>query len=98
MQAIEFEPDELIETRVRYYRALRLLLGSQQHTVNSLQAIQKDHINYPNSICNHVEQDLDPLDREKTVNAIVMDLTAKAMHIAWGNPCMNVYHTFHLEG
>jgi isopenicillin-N N-acyltransferase-like protein len=98
MQAIEFEPDELIETRVRYYRALRLLLGSQQHTVNSLQAIQKDHINYPNSICNHVEQDLDPLDREKTVNAIVMDLTAKTMHIAWGNPCMNVYHTFHLEG
>jgi len=97
MQAIEYEPDELIGTRVRYYRSLRLLQNTQQHTVNSLQAIQKDHMNYPNSICNHAEHDIDPLDREKTINAIVMDLTARTMHIAWGNPCVNVFHTYHLE-
>lgn len=97
MQFIEYEPDELIGTRVRYYRALRMLLNGQQHTVKSLQAIQKDHINFPNSICNHAEHDLDPLDREKTINAMVMDLTARAMHIAWGNPCANAFHTFHLE-
>jgi isopenicillin-N N-acyltransferase-like protein len=97
MQAIEDEPDELINTRVRYLRAKRLLAKTAQHTVMSLQMIQRDHINFPNSICNHAEEDMYPLDREKTVNAMVIDLTARVMHIAWGNPCTNPYHTFYLD-
>jgi hypothetical protein len=40
---------------------------------------------------------LNPLDREKTINALVIDLTARVMHLAWGNPCTNPYHTYHLE-
>ena len=98
MQSVEYESDELIGTRVRYFRALRLIKTSGQHTVKSLQAIQRDHINFPSAICNHVNKESDPLDREKTINALVMDLTAKVMHIAWGNPCENPYHAFHLEG
>jgi isopenicillin-N N-acyltransferase like protein len=97
LQAIEYEPDELINTRVRYYRALRLLRREDQHTVKTLEAIQRDHLNYPNSICDHPEDDLVPLDRQKTINALVMDLTAKAMHFVWGNPCTNNYHIFYLE-
>lgn len=97
MQAVEYEPDELINTRVRYYRALRLLRQIDAHTVKTLESIQRDHINYPNSICNHLEPHLDPLDRQKTINAMIIDLTAKAMHFAWGNPCQNNYHTFYLE-
>ena len=97
MQTIENEPDELIATRVRYFRALRLLKSTQLHTVKSLQSIQRDHINYPNSICNHAVADLSPLDREKTINALVIDLTTRAMHLAWGNPCENHYHTFYLD-
>ena len=97
MQAIENEPDELIWTRVRYFRALRLLKSSPLHSVKSLQAIQRDHINFPNSICNHAVDDPLPLDREKTVSALVMDLTSRAMHLAWGNPCENQYHTFYLD-
>jgi isopenicillin-N N-acyltransferase-like protein len=97
MQAIENEPDELIGTRLRYFRALRLLQRTPEHSIKTLQAIQRDHMNYPNSICNHYTEDLSPLDREKTINAIIMDLTARAMHIAWGNPCQNQYHTYYLE-
>ena len=97
MQMVEYEPDELISTRVRYFRANRLLRESNQHTIKTIQTIQRDHINYPNSICNHAEDDMDPLDREKTVNSMVMDLTAHAMHIAWGNPCANAYHTYYLD-
>ena len=97
MQAIEDEPDELISTRIRYFRARRLLARTGRHTIESIQKIQRDHINYPNSICNHAEEDMDPLDREKTVNAMVIDLTARVMHIAWGNPCINPYHTFYLD-
>jgi isopenicillin-N N-acyltransferase-like protein len=97
MQLVEYEPDELISTRVRYFRADRLLRASVKHTIKSIQAIQRDHINFPNSICNHTEEDMDPLDREKTVNSLVIDLTARAMHIAWGNPCVNPAHTYHLD-
>lgn len=97
MKNIEKDPEELLSSRVRYFRASRLLHQSQQHTIKSLQAIQKDHVNIPNSICNHNIEGLDPLDREKTINAMVVDLTMREMHIAWGNPCENAYHTYHLN-
>ncbi|MBN1148424.1 MAG: hypothetical protein JXA78_14285 [Anaerolineales bacterium] len=96
MRAIENEPDELIDTRLRYFRAMRLLRRTPQHNLKSLQAIQRDHLNYPNSICNHCVQGASPLDQEKTINALIIDLTARAMHIAWGNPCEAQYHTYYL--
>ncbi|MFN2120004.1 MAG: C45 family autoproteolytic acyltransferase/hydrolase, partial [Anaerolineales bacterium] len=50
MKGIESDPEELISSRVRYFRANRLLRQSSSHTMKSLQAIQKDHVNLPNSI------------------------------------------------
>ena len=97
MRTIEEDPDELVDTRVRYFRAYRLLRQTNKHTVKTLQAIQRDHLNAPNSICNHVEEDDIPLDREKTINALVIDLTARAMYLSWGNPCTNPYHLYHLD-
>jgi isopenicillin-N N-acyltransferase-like protein len=97
MKEIENEPEELISSRVRYFRANRLLRQSSSHSIKSLQAIQKDHVNLPNSICNHNIAGIDPLDRENTISAMVIDLTAREMHIAWGNPCQNAYHTYHLN-
>jgi isopenicillin-N N-acyltransferase-like protein len=96
MVQIENESDELISTRVRYYRALRLLKQSTAHTVASLQAIQRDHVNYPDSICNHSELG-DPLDREKTIMGLIIDLTARQMHAVWGNPCENNYAVYQLD-
>lgn len=97
MQEIEVDPEELISSRIRYFRALRLLNQSETHTIKSLQTIQRDHVNYPNSICKHDFGEGNLLDREKTINALVIDLTAREMHIAWGNPCQNFYHTYHLD-
>ena len=97
MKEIENEPEELISSRVRYFRANRLLRQSSSHTIKSLQAIQKDHVNLPNSICNHNIEGIDPMDRESTITAMVIDLTAREMHIAWGNPCQNSYHVYHLD-
>ena len=97
MKEIEKDPEELISSRVRYFRANRLLRENSTHTIKSLQAIQKDHVNLPNSICNHNIEGIDPLDRESTITAFVIDLTAREMHIAWGNPCQNAYHTYHLD-
>lgn len=97
MKEIESEPEELISSRVRYFRANRLLRQNSAHSIKSMQAIQKDHVNLPNSICNHNIDGVDPLDRENTVSAMVIDLTSREMHIAWGNPCQNAYHTYHLN-
>src|SRR5215203_2697152 len=98
MKEIESDPEELISSRVRYFRANRLLRENSTHTIKTLQSIQKDHVNLPNSICNHNIQGIDPLDRESTITAMVIDLTSREMHIAWGNPCQNAYHTYYLSG
>jgi isopenicillin-N N-acyltransferase-like protein len=97
MQTIEDEPDELISTRVRYYRALRLIKEISLHTVETLQAIQRDHVNFEDSICNHLMEDDNPLDREKTITALLMDLTTREIQATWGNPCSNSYTTYQLN-
>ncbi len=97
MQGFEKDPDELISTRVRYFRALRLLQQSSLHTEESLKTIQRDHINWPDSICNHSITEEDPRDREKTVTSLIMDLTDKKMSICWGSPCTNEYSTYFLK-
>jgi hypothetical protein len=28
---------------------------------------------------------------------LVIDLTSRVMQLAWGNPCENTYHTYHLD-
>lgn len=96
MQQVESEPDELVATRVRYHRAWRLLHDTEKHTLETLQAIQRDHVNYPDSICNH-DIAADPLDREKTITAMIMDLTDLKMYVTWGNPCENEYQEFSLN-
>ncbi|MEI8132280.1 MAG: C45 family peptidase [Leptolinea sp.] len=97
MQEVEDESDELISTRVRYFRARRLLEQTNKHTIQTMQSVLRDHVNYPDSICNHAIDDIDPLDREKTITSLVMDLTARQMHVAWGNPCENQYHTYQMD-
>jgi isopenicillin-N N-acyltransferase like protein len=96
MQAVESEPDELICTRVRYFRALRLLNLTPKHTFSTLQTIQRDHVNYQDSICNHSIDELQPGDREKTITALIFDLTERLLLASWGNPCQNDYHEYRL--
>lgn len=96
MRTIENEPDELINTRVRYFRAMRLLQQTPEHTIKTMQAIQQDHVNFPDSICNHAIEG-DPLDREKTITALIMDLTSRQIHASWGTPCENAYTTYQLD-
>jgi isopenicillin-N N-acyltransferase-like protein len=97
MQKVERKPEDLIGSRVRYFRALRLVKRQDRHNIESLQAILRDHVNFSNSICNHTVDASDPLDRGKTINSMVIDLTACEMHIAWGNPCEKPFHTYQLD-
>jgi isopenicillin-N N-acyltransferase-like protein len=96
MSRLENDPQHLIGSRVRYFRALRLLRRSHRHELGSLQGILRDHVNHPNSICSHEVIDDNPLDQQKTVCSLIVDLTERQMHAAWGTPCQNEYHTYDL--
>ena len=96
MQKIEDEPEVLVSTRVRYFRALRRLKETGDHTVETLQSILKDHVNFPDSVCNHIDQRDKPLDREKTITSLVFDLSERQLYASWGNPCENTYYTYQL--
>jgi len=97
MQAIENNPDELIHTRVRYFRALRLLTENSRHTMQSLGDILSDHVNHPDSICNHSMNAPAFFDRQKTIVSMLIDLTDRKMEVAWGNPCINTFKPCKIE-
>jgi len=99
MRLVESDPDELVSSRVRYFRALRLIKLTEGHTIQTTQNILKDHLNFPDSICNHdVEGTPQYQERQKCICSLVFDLTNRQLHAAWGNPCENAYWTYQLEG
>jgi isopenicillin-N N-acyltransferase-like protein len=97
MKQWERHTENLIGSRVRFNRAMRLLRKTRHHSPETLQAILRDHVDYPNSICSHTVPTDNALDRQKTICSLVMDLTTLEMHFCWGNPCEETYHTYRLE-
>jgi isopenicillin-N N-acyltransferase-like protein len=97
MKQFEHNTDELIGSRVRVNRAQRLLRQTKKHTPNTLKEILSDHVNFPNSICNHSDPTDTPLDRQKTIATLIMDLTELEMQVCWGNPCEGEFETYRLE-
>lgn len=97
MKRLEAKTEDLIGARIRVNRATRLLRNIRQHSPETLQSILSDHVNFPNSICSHHEPGGKPLDQQKTIVSLIMDLTALEMHVCWGNPCTGTYRTYRLE-
>jgi isopenicillin-N N-acyltransferase like protein len=97
MKEYEHATEDLIGSRVRVNRAQRLLRQHKKHTIGSLRDILSDHVNFPNSICSHSDPTDKPLDRQKTIATLIMDLTKLEMHVCWGNPCEGNFETYCLE-
>ncbi|MCA9868888.1 MAG: hypothetical protein KC487_00645, partial [Anaerolineae bacterium] len=98
MRAVERSSEDLIASRVRYNRTLRLLRSHAGRLDNrSIQTILADHVNFPRSTCNHVEISDNPLDRQQTIASLIMDLASNTLHVAWGTPCRASYHSYRLE-
>lgn len=85
-----------IQSHVRYFRARWLVKREDRHSVENLESIRQDHVNFSRAICNHSVDGNDALDRGMTCSTMVIDWTARDTHIAWGNPCENPYHTYYL--
>jgi isopenicillin-N N-acyltransferase-like protein len=98
MRAIEKARGDLVNSSVRMNRARRLMSAQRGKADRlSIQAILADHVNFPQSICNHIVADDTPLDRQQTIASLVIDLSAKTMHVCWGTPCCNEYFAYTLE-
>jgi isopenicillin-N N-acyltransferase like protein len=96
MRGLE-EPGPYAGSHVRLNRARRLLqpqLG--QITLESLQALLRDHVNYPDSICSHENPQDPPHEREMTLASVLMDLTERVMWAAPGPPCEGEYVAYHI--
>jgi isopenicillin-N N-acyltransferase-like protein len=98
MRAIEKDSEELISSRVRYNRAIRLMRSQRgKLSLKSFQAILSDHVNYPQSICNHVDENDSPLERQQTIASLLIDLTTQTMYVSSGPPCQSEYYSYKLE-
>jgi isopenicillin-N N-acyltransferase-like protein len=96
LKALE-EPGTYAGSKVRLNRAGRLLRAQLgQVTVESLQPILRDHVNYPNSICGHQDPNDLPHEQDMTIVSLVMDLTARVMWAAPGPPCEATYVDYRL--
>ena len=96
MRRIEKDPEDLVSAHVRYHRAVRLLRATRAHNLDTFTDLLRDHANYRFSICNHGIFGA-PLDREKTIASVIMDLTERKLWAAWGNPCENAYFAYALN-
>jgi isopenicillin-N N-acyltransferase-like protein len=97
MQALE-EPGTYASSHVRLNRVQRLLKESLgQVTVEGLEAILRDHVNHPNSICGHQDPQDPAHERVMTIASLVMDLTERVMWAAPGPPCEGEYADFGLQ-
>jgi isopenicillin-N N-acyltransferase-like protein len=84
-------------SNVRLHRARRLLKRQLGHvSVESLQALLRDHVNYPDSICSHEDPADPPHERECTLVSLIMDLTERVLWAAPGPPCEGEYTAFAL--
>lgn len=97
MKQYEDGTEDLIGSRIRINRALRLLRAEPCHSLDTLKTILSDHVNRPNSICSHTDPHDDPLDRQKTILSVIMDLTDRTLYACWGNPCEGTYYPYRLE-
>jgi len=91
------EPGTYASSHVRMNRARRLLrnqLGSV--TIEGLQQILRDHVNFPHSICVHEDPEEPPYDREMTLVSLVMDLTNRVVWAAPGPPCEHEYLAYRM--
>jgi isopenicillin-N N-acyltransferase-like protein len=98
MQAIEKAGGDLVNSHIRMNRARRLISERRGTAdVEAIETILADHVNFPRSICNHIVADDTPLDRQQTIASLVIDLTARMMHVCWGTPCCNEFYAYTLE-
>ena len=79
-------------------RLQRLRAGAAEAaTLDHFRALLADHADYPHSICSHPDPREHPLEQGATIASLLMDLTARRLWLAAGNPCQTPYRELDLS-
>lgn len=88
MLRYELDRQELTSSMVRYNRANRLMKTNLGRiTFDMLKGFLRDHVSRPRSICRHGKT-------VKTTFSVIINLSAKTMFLARGNPCQSTYYEY----
>ena len=66
-------------------------------TLEDFRTLLADHADYPTSICAHPDPREHPCEQAATIASVLMDLTARQMWVAVGNPCQAPYQRLDLS-
>jgi isopenicillin-N N-acyltransferase like protein len=79
-------------------RLQRLLAGARTPAaLDDFRVLLADHADYPHGICAHPDPDEHPLERGATIASVLMDLNARRLWLAAGNPCQAPYRELDLS-
>lgn len=82
--------------RMRANTVRRLFLKERGHiTIDTFKRVLRDHTNAPASACIHADNPVPT--GSHTLCSLIIDLTAKTMEIAKGNPCQSEYFSIDLS-
>jgi isopenicillin-N N-acyltransferase-like protein len=90
-----------MSTLARAARARRLLSADAARgrvSVETYRALLRDHAYGAYAICRHADPAEPPLQQTATRASLIMDLTARTMHLAAGQPCQENYQAYSLSG
>jgi isopenicillin-N N-acyltransferase like protein len=68
-------------------RLQRLRAAATARTLDDFGVLLADHADYPHSICAHPDPAAHPCEQGATIASVLMDLTARRIWLAAGNPC-----------
>ena len=72
-------------------RLQRLRAARTARTLDDFGVLLADHADYPHSICAHPDPADHPCEQCATIASVLMDLTARHIWLAAGNPCQAPY-------
>ena len=72
-------------------RLQRLRAARTARTLDDFGVLLADHADYPHSVCHHPDPGDHPREQGATIASVLMDLTARQLWLAAGNPCQVPY-------
>jgi isopenicillin-N N-acyltransferase-like protein len=70
--------------------------AGQTVTLDDFRALLADHADYPHSICSHPDPAAHPCEQGATIASVLMDLNARHIWLAAGNPCQVAYEPLNI--
>jgi isopenicillin-N N-acyltransferase-like protein len=89
--ARDVSPWAFPDSPFRLDRMRRIVDEAPALSVELAQSLLADHANYPNAICCHPDARYGPAEQWATVASLVIELGARVLHLASGQPCSVPY-------